>query len=34
VRQLEQQSLEWLRLGLQDGEQALRLKVSRLRRTG
>jgi RNA polymerase primary sigma factor len=34
VRQLEQQSLEWLRLGMQDGEQALRLKVSRLRRTG
>ena len=33
VRQLEQQSLEWLRLGLQDGEQALRMKVSRLRRT-
>jgi RNA polymerase primary sigma factor len=34
VRQLEQQALEWLRLGLQRGEEALRLRVSRLRRTG
>ena len=34
VRQLEQQALEWLRLGLQRGEGALRLRVARLRRTG
>jgi RNA polymerase sigma factor (sigma-70 family) len=34
VRQLEQQALDWLRLGLRRGEQALRLKVGRLRRTG
>lgn len=34
VRQLEQQALEWLRLGLRSGEEALRLKVARLRRTG
>jgi RNA polymerase primary sigma factor len=34
VRQLEQQALDWLRLGLRRGEQALRLKLGRLRRTG
>jgi RNA polymerase primary sigma factor len=34
VRQLEQQALEWLRLGLRCGEQALRAKVSRLRTAG
>jgi len=31
VRQLEQQALEWLRLGLRCGEQALRERVGRLR---
>ena len=34
VRQLEQQALDWLRLGLRSGEAALRTKVARLRRTG
>ena len=34
VRQIEQQALDWLRLGLRSGEDALRTKVARLRRTG